>query len=174
MDERDALLRHFLATLAYRTQKAVREAPPAFGDFRAADGVRTPVELVRHMTGVLDFARSFFTGSRQKPEPLPSLAAEVERFHAVLEEVGGHLAAGTPMNEASRERLLQGPLADAMTHAGQLALLRRLSGAPIPPENFLLAEIDAGRLGPNQAPPASPAQAWPEAPAGWVPPTKRP
>lgn len=173
MDDRSSLLRHFLATLAYRTQKAVREAPSDFGDFRAAEGARTPVELVRHMTSVLDLARSFFTGSRQKPEPLPSLSAEVERFHAVLEDVGRHLAVGTPMNEASPERLLQGPLADAMTHAGQLALLRRLSGSPIPPENFLLAAIDSSRLGPNQAPPVSPAQVWPEAPAGWAPPTKR-
>ena len=125
------------------------------------------------MTMVLDFARSFFTGTREKPEPLPSLDAEVQRFHAVLEEVGRHLAAGTPMNEASLERLLQGPLADALTHAGQLALLRRLSGAPVPPENFLLAEIDADHLGPNQAPPVSPARVWPEAPAGWVPPPAR-
>jgi hypothetical protein len=173
MDDRRALLRHLLATLAYRTQKAVRDAPDDFGEFRAADGVRTPTELVRHMTGVLDFARSFFTGTRQKPDPLPSLGAEVERFHAVLEEIGRHLAIGTPMNEASVERLLQGPLADAMTHAGQLALLRRLAGAPIPPENFALAEIAADRLGPNQAAPASPARVWPEAPAGWVPPASR-
>jgi hypothetical protein len=69
----------------------------------------------------------------------------------------------------SEERLLQGPFSDAMTHAGQLALLRRLAGAPVPPENFIVANIESNRLGPDQAAPVSPDKDWPEAPPDWTP-----
>ena len=72
----------------------------------------------------------------------------------------------------SAERLLQGPFSDAMTHAGQLAMLRRLAGVPIPPENFIVAKIDAEHYGPEQAEPVSPDEGWPEAPEGWSPPTR--
>ena len=94
MDEERALLRHFLAALAYRTQKALRDAPADFGDFQPAAEVRSPAELVRHMTSVLGYARTFFVGGRYRPEPLPGLDAEVERFHAMLHDVSRHLAAG--------------------------------------------------------------------------------
>lgn len=166
------LLRHFLAALAYRTQKALRHAPADFGAFRPADGVRTPAELVRHMTSVLGYARTFFIGGRYWPDPLPSLQDEITRFHQMLEDLSHHLEAGTPMRGATPEQFLQGPFADAMTHAGQLALLRRLAGAPVPPENFVVAQIDAERLGPEQALPVSPDEVWPEAPHGWISPMK--
>lgn len=156
MDDRSsALLRHFLAALAYRTQKALRDAPPDFGDFRAADGVRTPRELVRHMTSVLGYARTFFAGGSYVAEPLPDLAGEVARFHEMLDSLGALLGHETA---ASPEQLLQGPLADAMTHAGQLAMLRRLCGSPVPAENFLKAEIDGSNLGPKQAAPRAPGR----------------
>ena len=156
-DEKSELLRHYLAALAYRTQKAVRDAPAGFGDFRPQNGVRSPAELVRHMTSVLGYAGTLFTGGGYRPEPLPTLAAEVDRFHGMLETLAGHIERGTPpQGGVTLERLLQGPLADAMTHAGQLALLRRLAGAPVPPENFVFADIDPGRLGPEQAKPARP------------------
>ena len=170
-DERRALLRHFLAALAYRTQKALRDAPAEFGDFRAAEGVRTPAELVRHMTSVLGYARTFFVGGRYWPDPLPSLAAEVARFHEMLADLSGRLAAGDSLLEGmTEERLLQGPFSDAMTHAGQLAMLRRLAGFPVAPENFVVADINASRLGPEQPAPRSPDEHWPEAPPGWEPP----
>ena len=170
MNTKRNLLNHFLAALAYRTQKALREAPPEFGSFRAIDGVRTPAELVRHMTSVLGYARTHFIGGRYWPEPLNSLDAEVERFHAMLGTLAQHLRSGDALLDGmSEERLLQGPFSDAMTHAGQLALLRRLAGAPVPPENFIVAEIEPDRLGPDQAKPASPDQVWPEAPPGWKP-----
>ena len=172
MDDKQRMLRHFLAALAYRTQKALRGAPEDFASFRAAEQVRTPVELVRHMTSVLGYARTFFIGGRYRAEPLPSLAAEVARFHEMLQDLAAHIAAGTPLLQSvNAERLLQGPLADAMTHAGQLAMLRRLAGVPVAPENFILAAIEAERLGRDQAEPASPDADWPEAPAGWQPPT---
>lgn len=170
MDEQRALLRHFLAALAYRTQKALRGAPPEFGTFQPAADVRSPAELVRHMTSVLGYARTFFVGGRYYPEPLPTFADEVERFHAMLHDLARHLEAGDPLRETTPTRLLQGPLSDAMTHAGQLALLRRLAGSPVPPENFIVAEIDAANLTAHQPAPVSPDAVWPEAPPGWRPP----
>ena len=173
MDEKRGLLRHFLAALAYRTQKALRGAPVEFGNFRAAEGVRTPAELVRHMTSVLGYARTFFVGGQYRPAPLPSLAEEIVRFHEMVEELARHIEVGSPLLQGiTAERLLQGPFSDAMTHAGQLAMLRRLAGVPVPPENFIVADIDAERFGPEQPEPRSPDESWPESPAGWSPPIR--
>jgi len=174
MDDKRSLLRHFLAALAYRTQKALRGAPAEFDNFRAAAGVRTPAELVRHMTSVLGYARTFFSGGQYRPEPLPSLHDEIIRFHDMLEELARHIEAGTPLLQGmSAEHLLQGPFSDAMTHAGQLAMLRRLAGVPVPPENFILADIEPERLRIEQAEPVSPDEKWDDAPAGWLPPSQR-
>lgn len=168
MEVKRKLLNHFLAALAYRTQKALRDAPGDFDSFRAREGVRTPAELVRHMTSVLGYARTNFVGGRYWPEPLESLNEEIERFHEMLGLLAQHLRNGDELLEGmSEERLLQGPFSDAMTHAGQLALLRRLAGAPVPPENFIVAEIAPDRLGRDQAKPVSPDKEWPEAPPGW-------
>ena len=173
MESKRKLLNHFLAALAYRTQKALRDAPPDFGEFRVKDGVRTPAELVRHMTSVLGYARTHFIGGRYWPEALESLDEEIARFHEMLGLLAQHLRNGDPLLEGmSEERLLQGPFSDAMTHAGQLALLRRLAGAPVPPENFIVAEIEPDRLGPDQAEPVSPDKVWPEAPPEWEGPQK--
>jgi hypothetical protein len=172
MNEKNELLRHFLAALAYRTQKALRDAPPSFGDFRAASDVRTPAELIRHMTSVLGYSRTFFVGGQYWPDALPTLEEEIVRFHEMLRDVSLHLKIGTPLLEnMTPERLLQGPFSDAMTHAGQIAILRRLAGVPVPPENFVVASIDASRVGPDQADPVSPDETWPEAPKGWSPKT---
>ncbi|HXC72752.1 MAG TPA: hypothetical protein VN644_22370 [Pyrinomonadaceae bacterium] len=174
MEPRRKLLNHFLAALAYRTQKALRDAPRDFGSFRAMDGVRTPAELVRHMTSVLGYARTNFVGGRYWPEPLETLDEEIERFHEMLGMLAQHLRDGDALLEAmTEERLLQGPFSDAMTHAGQLALLRRLAGAPVPPENFIVAEIKPDRLGKDQPKPVSPDKEWAEAPPGWKGPQKR-
>ena len=170
METKRRLLNHFLAALAYRTQKALRDAPAGFGSFRVGEGVRTPAELVRHMASVLGYARTFFVGGHYRPEPLDSFAEEIQRFHEMLGLLAQHLRNGDPMLEGmTEERLLQGPFSDAMTHAGQLALLRRLAGAPVAPENFIVAEIREEQLGPDQAKPVSPDRVWPEAPEGWKP-----
>ena len=170
MSKERLLLKHFLAALAYRTQKALRDAPADFGDFRPQNGVRSPAELVRHMTSVLGYACTLFTRGRYRPEPLPTLDAEIARLHQMIETLAGHLESAAPLAQGvTTERLLQGPLADAMTHVGQLAMLRRLAGAPVPPENFVAADIDPARLGRDQAMPAQPDPVWPEAPPGWVP-----
>ena len=92
----------------------------------------------------------------------------------MLEKVARHIKRGTPLPQGmSEERLLQGPLSDAMTHAGQLAMLRRLAGFPVPPENFIFADIKPEQLGVKQAEPVSPDEKWTEAPAGWLPPFQR-
>jgi hypothetical protein len=161
MDETN-LLRHFLAALAYRTQKALRGAPDDFASFEAGNQVRSPQQLVRHMTSVLGYARTYFRGGSYRPEPLPSMAEEVHRFHNMLHDLGEHLLRDDPLTGITPQQLLQGPFSDAMTHAGQLALLRRLHGSPVPPENFVHAEIDALRLGENQPEPRQPDAEWPE------------
>jgi hypothetical protein len=164
MNEKRAMLRHFLAAIAYRTQKAVRDAPASFGTFHAGSQVRTPADLVRHMTGVLGYARTFFIGGSFRAEPLHDLGAEVARLHTMLADLSGHLEAGTELRGTTEEQLLQGPFSDAMTHAGQLAMLRRLSGSPVPPENFIVAAIDSTNVGPSQPAPVSPDAEWPERP----------
>ncbi len=160
MDSQRALLRHFLAAIAYRTQKALRGAPEEFAEFRAGANVRTPHELIWHMTGLLGYARTFFLGGVWQPEKLPTFAGEIGRFHDTLEDLGNLLEEDKSRREISAEQLLQGPLADAMTHVGQLAMLRRLSGSPVAPENFIRATITAANLGPNQQPPVAPDPGW--------------
>ena len=161
------LLRHFLAAVAYRFQKAVRGAPAHYPDFNPGHQARTPAELVRHMASLMGYTRTFFRGGSypMHPDPLPTFEAEVERFHQLLQAVADELAAGAELRGISLKQLLQGPFADAMTHVGQLAMLRRLADAPVPPENFILARIDEACLGMDQAPPASPDDVWPERPA---------
>lgn len=165
MDGKRDLLIHFLAALAYRTQKALRDAPEGFGEFEAGNQVRSPKELVRHMTSVLGYSRTFFIGGIYWPDSLPSLADEVARFHDMLEHLKVHLENGDELlGDVTPERLLQGPFSDAMTHAGQLAMLRRFYGNPVPPENFVKANVSAENLSPQQPQPAGPDENWPEAP----------
>ncbi len=162
MDERGdiAMLRHFLAALAYRTQKALRDAPPEFADFRVAKNVRTPHELIWHMTGVIGYAVSLFRGTKFQPDRLETFEAEIERFHVTLEELSEHLGTSGFPESITPDQLLQGPMADAMTHAGQIAMLRRLQGNPIAPENFLWADVDASNLSSDQAMPRAPKEGW--------------
>jgi hypothetical protein len=154
------LLQHFLASLAYRTQKALRGAPADFGDFRIAPTARTPHELLAHMTGVIGFARSTLHKRTFAAARLPSFADEVARFHDTLAALHADLGNAALTATMSDERLLQGPLGDAMTHAGQLAMLRRLAGSPVPSEDFSEATIDSANVGPDQPPPALPDTRW--------------
>lgn len=151
-DPKRELLRHAVATLAYRAGKTLRGAPASFADFRAGEGTKTPGELLTHMTGLLAWALALSKGERAHvPEMLP-WTEEITRFHAALEAFDAHLASDVPL-QAPLERLLQGPIADALWHTGQLALLRRMAGAPIKSENYFKADIVAGRVGPDQTPP---------------------
>ena len=167
MNRNQALLRHFVAAIAYRTAKALRDAPSDYESFQAGHRTRTPRQLVRHMSGVLNYAIGILGQPRDVLTDCQTYAGEIERFFALLHELADRLAA-TDLADADAERLLQGPLSDAMAHAGQLALLRRLIGSPIAPENFLAAAIHPSRLGLDQAAPRSPDQDWPEAPDEWI------
>jgi hypothetical protein len=160
MIESRRLLQHFLAALAYRTQKALRGAPPAFADFRAGVNVRTAHELLWHMTGVIGYARTMLRGGEFRPPAMPTFEAEVERFHATLGALHDDFADDRLTAAITDQQFLQGPLADAMTHAGQLAMLRRLSGAPVPSENFIFADVRTDHVGPDQPPPAAPDAGW--------------
>jgi hypothetical protein len=160
VDGKRQILRHYLASLAYRTQKALRGAPPGFGDYRAQPGVRTPHEILYHIIGVLAAVRWRFVQDEWRPTKAETFEAEVRRFHDILQEIGGHLAAGTPLHGTTPEVILQGPLSDAMTHVGQLAMLRRFYGSPVPPEDFMHAAIDADNLGMSQPAPVRPDEEW--------------
>src|SRR5687768_2613439 len=156
MTDSRKLLQHFLAALAYRTQKALRGAPDTFGEFRAGTHVRTPHELVWHMTGVIGYARTMLHGGRFTPPRLPTFGEEVARFHETLAALRADFADSALTAQITDEQFLQGPLSDAMTHAGQLAILRRMAGSPVASENFIFASIDSGNVSANQAEPAAP------------------
>jgi hypothetical protein len=147
------LFRHALATLAYRAGKAVRHAPATFGDFCGAEGLRSPGEILAHMGDLFDWALSIVRGKQEwhDSKPLP-WEKEVERFFVALKNFDDYLASGAEVHE-SLDKLFQGPVADALTHVGQIAMLRRMAGAPVRPENFHRAEIIIGRVGAEQAAP---------------------
>jgi len=147
MDDQRALLRHFLAALGYRTQKALRSVPPDFSEFWAPHLVRTRHELIRHMDDLLGYARTFFIGGTYRAPVLHDFAAAVAHFHETLADVAQHLERGTKLQGMTAEILLQGPFSNTMTHVGQLAVLRRLAGSPVPPENFVFAAITSANFG---------------------------
>ena len=152
-DAERALLRHTLATLAYRGGKAVRGAPESFAGFRAAPSSRTPAEILAHMGDLLDWDLSIAKGAEKwhNSEPLP-WPQEIARFHAALKRLDDYLASGAPLG-ATAEKLFQGAIADALTHTGQIAMLRRMAGCPIRGESYYRAEITTGRVGAEQAAP---------------------
>ncbi|HVT59217.1 MAG TPA: hypothetical protein VHR45_12535 [Thermoanaerobaculia bacterium] len=153
-DPNTALLRHLVATLAYRGGKALRGAPADFADFRAAPGARTPVAILAHVGDLFDWAMRLAQGGKEwhSSDPLP-WEQEVARFYAALAAFDRQLVSGAPL-AVPAEKLCQAPLADAFTHVGQIAMLRRLAGHPVRAENYYRADIVAGRVGPEQTAPA--------------------
>ena len=146
-------LRHTLATLAYRAGKALRDAPESFANFKANDRSRTPVQILAHMGDLFDWALSLAKGQQQWHDaaPLP-WDEEVARFFRSLEGFDSYLASGADLG-CPAEKLFQGPIADALTHTGQLTYLRGMAAAPIRAENYFKAVIEAGRVGPEQPKP---------------------
>jgi len=152
-DTHRPFLRHTVATLAYRGGKALRGAPEGFGTFQLQEGSRTPLEILSHVGDLFDWAVSLFQGQHVwRPAELGTWEAQVERFFDGLRRFDEALASPEPLG-FSAEKLFQGPIADAFTHIGQIALLRRLAGAPVRGENYFKADIQAGRVGPDQAAP---------------------
>jgi hypothetical protein len=147
------MLRHTVATLAYRGGKAVRGAPAGFAEFHAGPGTRAAGEILAHVGDLLDWALQLAQGRQvwndAPPRPWDQ---ESERFFAGLKAFDDYLASDAPLG-SSAESLFQGPVADALTHVGQIALLRRLAGAPVRGENYFKADIATGRVGSAQAAP---------------------
>jgi hypothetical protein len=154
MDEKRDLLRHCLAALAYRAARALEDAPDSFAHFAGAG--RRPVEILAHMGDLFDWALSIAEGKERwcRSEPR-TWAQEERRFFAALAAFDAFLASRKRLR-APVERLLQGPVADALTHTGQLAMMRRLAGSPIRGESFYDAAIAAGQIGARQPAPVRP------------------
>jgi hypothetical protein len=153
MESSREFLRHTLSTLAYRAANAVRDAPADFGSCAVSGGIRTPSHILAHMCDLFDWALSMAQGAERWNESTPaSWQADSDRFFTALGKFDAYLAAGAPLS-CSCEQLFQGPVADALTHVGQLAILRRLAGAPIKGENYAGADIAVGRVGASQSKP---------------------
>ena len=151
-DKRE-LLRHTVATLAYRGGKAVRGAPANFSNFRAKDGSRSAGQILAHMCDLLDWAVSLADGAQVWRDSTPQAwEGDVQRFFDALGRFDARLASDAPL-ACRTEQLFQGPVADALTHVGQLAILRRMASAPVKGENYFKADIAAGRVGPEQSAP---------------------
>ena len=152
-DPKRELLRHTVATLAYRGCKALRNVPAGFADFHAYESSRTPGQILAHIGDLLNWGLSIARGKQtwKDSKPLP-WEKETTRFFAALKSFDDYLASAEPLH-APVERLFQGPVADALTHVGQIAMLRRLAGGPLRGESYFVADIVGGRVGPEQAEP---------------------
>ncbi len=152
-DEKIEMLRHTLATVAYRGGKALRGAPDSFGHFRVGETSRTPAQILAHVGDLLDWALSMAQGKEawHDSTPLP-WTQEKDRFYAALRTFDEYLASGNSL-ALDVEKLFQGPVADALAHIGQITMLRRLAGAPVRGENYRRADIHAGRVGLSQSDP---------------------
>lgn len=146
-------VRHALATLSYRLGKALRDTPKEFRDFRAAAGTRTPGEILAHIGDLMDWALAQVEGRKAWHDSTPlAWEQEIARFYRAIEALDQKMARDG-LGAAKAEKLFQGAIADALTHTGQIALLRRMAGIAVRPENYAAADIAAGRVGPEQAAP---------------------
>jgi len=150
-DEKRELLRHTVATVAYRGGKAVKAAPAGFNSFRANETTRTPEQILAHIGDLYDWALSLARGKQTWHNSAPqSWDAEVDRFFAAIKAFDDYLASEEQLH-CPAEKLFQGPVADSLTHIGQIAMLRRMAGAPVKGENYYVAEIAMGRVGEEQS-----------------------
>jgi len=153
MDEKRQMLRHTLATVAYRGRKILVGAPEGFSSFRINEGSRTPGDILAHICDLYDWANWLAKGEHIYNASQPGeWAADVDRFFAALATLDAYLASDQPLG-CTPELIFQGPIADSLTHFGQLAMLRRIAGAPVRGESYARADITVGRVGLDQAPP---------------------
>lgn len=146
------LLRHSVATIAYRGRKVVADVTADVANFRAAETARTPKEILAHICDLLDWAVGLTRGSHKWAErSCETWEEEAQRFFSALGALDSALASDEPLGFPA-EKIFQGPIADALAHIGQIAILRRIAGARIRAENYFKAEISVGRVGPEQAP----------------------
>ena len=153
LTDKRGLLRHTVATLAYRGGKAVRNAPEGFDQFRLNESTRTPGQILAHIGDLLDWGLSIASGQQKWHDSKPlAWNDEIARFYTALEAFDAYLASDQPLH-APEEKLFQGPIADALTHVGQIAMLRRIAGGPMKGENYFQAGIEVGRVGVDQPAP---------------------
>jgi len=147
------LLRHTVATLAYRARKPLSGAPEGFSEFRASDSSRTPGQILVHLCDLMDWALSVAQGQQKWHNTKVATWKEgVNRFYAAVKALDDYLASAKPLR-APAEKLFQGAIADSLAHVGQISFLRRCAGAPVRGENYMMAEISAGRVGLDQPAP---------------------
>ncbi|MFI5230413.1 MAG: hypothetical protein ACHQWU_15165 [Gemmatimonadales bacterium] len=147
------LLRHTLATLAYRGGKALRGAPPDFSSYRAGATSRSAGEILAHLCDLMAWGQRMARGDKSWADSTPrEWGRDVDRFFNEVAAFDACLASDDALL-APAERVFQGPIADALTHVGQIALLRRLAGHQIRAENYSVAAIERGRVGLDQAAP---------------------
>jgi hypothetical protein len=147
------LLRHTIATLAYRGAKVLRDAPENFGNFRVSEKTRTPSQILAHLCDLIDWSCGMVRGDKSwKDVPPGAWSDDVDRFFEELRRLDALLAEERPLG-VEPEKLFQAPIADALTHVGQMAILRRIAGAPIRGESYIVADIVTGRVGKEQSPP---------------------
>lgn len=147
------LLRHTVATLAYRAGKVLRDAPDGFADVRMSSASRSAMEIVSHLVDLLAWGERLARGeSRWEAGEITDWSTGVERFFAGLQALDAAFA--DPVNTSfPADTIFQGPIADALTHVGQLSMMRGVAGRPVRPESYARATIEAGRVSRAQAPP---------------------
>ena len=135
-----------VATVAYRGGIAITDAPDGFASFRAHDTTRTPGELLAHIGDLLEGSRHLLQGHmvHLASAPLP-WEEEIARFLAAVKELDAFLALEAPL-AFPVEKLVQGPIGDALTHVGQIVMLRRMAGSPIRSPGYFTAEIVPGEI----------------------------
>jgi hypothetical protein len=146
-----SFLRHTLATLAYRAEKVLRDVPDGFAHSRVAPTTRTPLQILTHMCDLMEWGERMARGTRRwQHTPCVDWDEAHARFFAGLQALDGALVEAVP-DGAVQEAIFQGPVADALTHVGQLALLRGMAGIPVRPESYARASIRVGVVGLGQA-----------------------
>ena len=146
MDLKREVLRHMVATVAYRGGLACVDAPDSFASFRATSTTRTPGEILAHIGDLLEGSLHLVKGEMVylTSTPLP-WKEEVTRFFTAVKAFDVYLASDAPL-ACPVEKLVQGPIGDALTHVGQIVMLRRMSGNPIRSAAYFTAEIVAGEV----------------------------
>ena len=153
MSDSREMLRHTLATLAYRGAKAVRGAPDGFGDFHASPTSRTPSQILAHVCDLMDWALSQARGKQAWTDTTPtSWSEDTERLFKAMRVLDDYLASSEPLGYPEGQ-IFQGAIADALTHVGQINFLRRMFGDPVRGENYFRADITTGRVESDQAAP---------------------
>jgi hypothetical protein len=150
MESNGSFLRHTLATLAYRAEKALRDVPATFPATRTGATTRTPLQILTHMGDLMEWGHRMALGERRwQHVPCADWSEAHARFFAGLEALDTALAEASP-DTATEQAIFQGPIADALTHVGQLTMLRGMAGSPVRPESYARAAIRVGVVGTRQ------------------------